>query len=169
MLGWFVVSFEFGFDFTFTMSVGVAGSAEMPLFPPGGDAPAAAGDQARAVAPAAKASPATLTIPPGSQPSAPVPMSDGTPSALPFMVPAQDEVDAMLAGGGKVSALMAWAEVDAHLGARFLTKELGVGADDHWGVMAGFTIDELDDLLATMKYNGESLRLGVKAKLRNVF
>ena len=64
---------------------------------------------------------------------------------------------------------MAWAEVDAELGAHFLTKELGVGADDHWGVMAGFSIDELNELLSTMKFKGESLRLGVKAKLRNVF
>ena len=73
-------------------------------------------------------------------------MSDGTPPALPFMVPTQDEVDAMLASGGKVSSLMAWAEVDAELGAHFLTKELGVGADDHWGVMAGFSIVVYDEV-----------------------
>ena len=123
------------------MSATAAGSIEMPIEVPGEGAPAGAEGQARVAAPAAKAAPATPTIPPGAQPSAPLAMSDGTPSSLTFMVPTQDEVDTMLASGGKLSSLMAWAEVDAELGAHFLTKELGVGADDHWGVMAGFSID----------------------------
>ena len=109
------------------------------------------------------------TLPSGQQPAAPLMTSDGNVTSLTFMVPTQDEVDSMMAAGGKISALMAWAEVDPELGAHFLTKELGIGADDHWGVMAGFQLDELNDLMSTMKYKGETLKLGVKAKLRDVY
>ena len=154
-------------------AVGAAGSAEVPARVPGegaaeGPAFAHGGgageitEPMRAPMAVGKASPATPSLAPGQQPSAPVTTAEGNMSSLPFMVPTQDEVDAMITAGSKVSALMAWAEVDPDLGAHFLTKELGVGAEDHWGVMAGFQLDELNDLLNTMKFKGESLKLGVK-------
>ena len=102
-------------------AAGAAGSAEGPARVPGEGA-AEITDPVRAPAAVGKASPATPSLAPGQQPTAPVTTADGNVSSLTFMVPTQDEVDAMVAAGSKVSALMAWAEVDPDLGAHVLTK-----------------------------------------------